>query len=280
MYRSSIAALLAVLFTLTAHSASDGDIEPAEPAIVSLVPAVTEILFALGVQNQLRAVTTFCDYPEEARALPKVGDFSNPSIERIVGMKPDLVFATIPEQRGTVEHLRRLGVRTEIINPESIDEILSAIVQIGEWTDASARAHKIVEEMSAERASLQGRIAERGRRLRVYVELDVNPLFTVGRGSFVNRLVELAGGQNIVDSEMPYIAINAEIVVARDPEVIVLTYPGAATDVSSRAGWGTVSAVVEGRIIDDVDPNLLTRPGPRCIKGAVELFERFYPDVE
>ncbi len=280
MYLFRVSVLPLFILGLAAPFAGGEDVEHSDLAIVSLVPSVTEILFALGVEDQLKAVTTFCDYPEEAGEMPKVGDFSNPSVERIVGMEPNLVFATVPEQQRTVESLRTLGVRTEIVNPESIDEILLAIEQIGEWTGTSARASKIVEAMSRERDALEERVREQERRLRVYVELDVNPLFTVGRGSFVNRLVELAGGQNIVESEMPYLAVNAEIIVAGDPEVIILTYPGTAEEVGSRAGWENISAVIEGRIVDDVDPNLITRPGPRCVKGAAELFKRFYPDAE
>jgi iron complex transport system substrate-binding protein len=247
--------------------------------LVSLVPSVTEILFALGVGDQLRGVTTFCDYPEEALAIPKVGDFSNPSIERIVGIEPDLVFATIPEQQRTVENLINLGVRTEVVSPESIGDILLAIEQIGDWIGASSRAAEIVEEMSAQLGALEKRVRTR-KKPKVYVELDVNPLFTAGRGSFVNELLERAGGENIVESRMGYIAINAELIIARDPEVIVLTHPGSGEDMASRAGWDVVSAVRNGRIVDDIDPNLIMRPGPRCVQGAVELFNRFYPDVE
>ncbi len=254
--------------------------KPSSARIVSLVPAVTEILFVLGVEERLVGVTTFCDYPEEAKLKTKVGDFSNPSIERILALDPGLVFAAAPEQLRVADRLKKLGIRTEMINPESIDEIMESIRRIGEITDSRSRAEETIDELLREKAILESLVAKIERRLSVYVELDVNPLFTVGRGSFVSQLVELAGGENIVKDNIPYLPISSETIIASDPDVIVLAYPGAKEGVSSRIGWKDVSAVKAGRIYDDVDNDLITRPGPRCIKGAFEFFRKFYPEIQ
>lgn len=248
--------------------------------IVSLVPSVTEILFALGAEEKLVGVTTFCDYPEEARLKLKVGDFSNPSIERILALEPDLVFATAPEQLRIVESLRNLGIRTEIVDPESIDEILESIRRIGELAQKENRAREIIDEIAEEKRMLENLVENVEKKPKVYIELDVNPLFTAGRSSFVNQLIELAGGENVVESDMPYLPINSEVVVANDPEVIVLVYSGRKEEVSSRIGWEGVSAVRNGRIYDDLDENLVARPGPRCTKGAFELFKRFHSEIQ
>ena len=251
-----------------------------EQRVVSLVPSVTETLFALGVEERLVGVTTFCDYPHEARLKPKVGDFSNPSVERIMALKPDLVFATAPEQLRVAEELQDLGIHTEIVHPESIDEILEEIEKIGGIVNAQENAVRLANALRREKSLLEERVKQVGSRPRVYVEVDVNPLFTVGRSSFVNELVRLAGGENIIESDMPYLTVNPEIVIAKDPEVIILAYPGTEDEVSSRVGWQGVAAVKTGRIYDDVDPDLIARPGPRCIQGALELFRRFHPETE
>lgn len=253
--------------------------EPSHQRIVSLVPSATEILYALGVEERLVGVTTFCDYPEEAKSKPKVGDFSNPSIERILALNPDIVFATTPEQLRILKKLQNLGIRTEIISPESIDEIVESIKRIGEITHRENRAIELVEQLVKEKEILEEKVKKLGKRPRVYIELDRNPLFTAGRGSFVNQLIELAGGENIVENDRAYLPINSEVVIAKDPEIIILAYPGTKEEVSSRIGWQSVSAVRNGRIYDEVDPNLITRPGPRCIKGAFELFKRFHPEI-
>lgn len=247
--------------------------------IVSLVPSVTEILFALRAEHQLVGLTTYCDYPEEAKLKTKVGDFSNPSIERILALDPDIVFATAPEQLRTVKTLQKLGITTEIINPESIDKIVESIKKIGEITHTENRAIEIVDRIVKQKKLLEERVKRMDRKPKIYVELDVNPLFTAGKDSFVNQLIELAGGENIIESGMSYLPINSEAIIAKDPEVIILAYPGTKEEVSSRIGWQSVSAVKNARIYDDLDPNLIIRPGPRCIEGASELFKRFYPEI-
>jgi len=248
--------------------------------VVSLVPSVTEILFALGAEERLVGVTAFCDYPEEARLKPKVGDFSNPSLERILRLEPDIVFATAPEQLRIVGKLRNLGITTEVVNPESVGAVIETVRRIGGLVHRNDKAEEIIDEIVEERRRLGDLVKKVRRRPRVYVELDVNPLFTVGRGSFVNELVELAGGENIVESGMPYLTVNPEIIVANDPEVIVLVYSGRKEEVSSRIGWNDISAIRNGRVYDDVDEDLIARPGPRCIKGALELFKRFHPVIQ
>lgn len=280
MYRlvARLSVLLVGLVILPA--CTDRAPETSQQRVVSLVPSVTEILFALGAEENLVGVTTFCDYPEEARLKQKVGDFSNPSVERILGLDPGLVFATAPEQLRIAEELEDLGVRTEMVHPESIDEVLQSIKKIGETVRAGERAEELVSKLRRERSVIQDRTRKVDRRPRVYVEVDVNPLFTAGRGSFMNELIELAGGENIVESNLPYLTVNPEIVIAGDPEIIVLAYPGTKDEVTSRAGWQGVSAVKTKSVHDDLDPNLITRPGPRCIEGALELFKKFHPEDE
>jgi len=243
--------------------------------VVSLVPSVTEIIYALGQERQLAGNTTFCNYPAQARDVYKVGDFSNPSVERILALKPRLVFATLPEQQTTVERLKQMGIRVFVSRPVNLDSMLQEILRIGQELGVAARAETLVSGMK-ERL---GRIPVPSLKPRVYLEISEQPLMSVGAGSFIAEAVVRAGGENIFGAvRKEYPEVSQEQVIARNPEIIIILHPQSkAKDVALRLGWQNVAAVKAGRIYDDVDPDLLLRSGPRIIDGIEALAKRFQP---
>lgn len=231
--------------------------------VVSLSPAMTETIFALGAQEYLVGVTTYCSYPAEAKAIEKVGDFSNPSLERILGLKPDLVIVNTPEQRRIQQQLEQLGIDVYESSPQTMEEIYAEIAEIGVRLNARAEAESIIAYM---KDRLQ---PDTGSMKRVYVELSPRPLITIGSGTFLNELLKRAGGDNIFsDSKKDYPVVSAEAVILRDPEIIIVLHP---EPFGERIGWKNVTAVKNQEVFADIDQDLLMRPGPRLVMGYQAL---------
>lgn len=228
--------------------------------IVSLSPAMTEILFALHAQNLLVGVTTFCDYPEQAKDIYIVGDFSNPSLERIVGLKPDLVIVNLPEQLRTKNQLERLQIKTFISSPESLADMYREIAEIGKIVNKESVAESLINAMKT-----QIKPSEGGAQKRVYIELSPRPIVTIGRYTFLNEMLELAGGVNIFsDLKKDYPVVSQEEIIKRNPEIIILLHP---YDIADRVGWMDIEAIESKRIYRDLNRDVLMRPGPRLVEG-------------
>ncbi|HOW27690.1 MAG TPA: cobalamin-binding protein [Elusimicrobiota bacterium] len=257
--------------------------EPRSLRVVSLAPSTTEILFALGLDREIVGVSRLCQYPPRAVSKPKIGDFSNPSLERILSLKPDYVFCTGIEQARVAEKLKQLGCPVVVSSPENFGELFDSITGIGRRVGREREAAELIAGMKAkiDRVSDRSRSRGEGVRPRVFVEIWHSPLMTAGNGSFIDELITLAGGQNVAgDIGKAYGNISPEQVIRRDPEVIVLTYmegKGSVDPVKKRWGWSAVSAVRNGRVYGDIDPALLLIPGPRLADGLIELQKRIAP---
>lgn len=251
--------------------------------IISLAPSITEILFELGLSKNIVGVTSYCNYPKEALNIERVGTFSEPNIEKILSSRPDLILTTGLEQQPTVEKLKKLKLNVEVIYPSNIEELFDSIRKIGKITETETRAERLITEMKARIGKVKAKVAQipREKRKKVFVELWYDPITTAGPGSYVDELIELAGGINIAyDTLRPYSRFNPELVIARNPDCIILGYmaqkdrgPG---EVLRRFGWGSISAIKNGKVFCDIDPDLLVRPGPRLVDGLEEIYKRLY----
>jgi len=233
--------------------------------IVSLSPAMTEIVFALGGQNMLVGVTTYCDYPEAAKKITKVGDFSNPSLERIVGLNPDLVIVNLPEQMRIKQALEKLKINIFVSMPKSLDDIYREIADIGRLINRDKNADSIVGLLQ------RTIIPVNNTRKRVYIEISPRPLVTIGSSTFLNQLIEMAGGENIFSElDKDYPVVSQEEIIARDPEVIIVLHR---ESIAGRLGWKKITAVKNNKVYLDLNPDYLMRPGPRIVLGYDELKE-------
>jgi iron complex transport system substrate-binding protein len=253
---------------------------PVEPRrIVCTSPEITEVLFALGAGSRVVGVVRGCDWPPEAQTLPVVGDFSNVSLERVAAFKPDLIITTGHEQERIVEQLERLGVPTIAFLASDIASVTRNVEALGTIVGEEEAAADIVGAFDEKIAAVTYEVEKvpADRRPRVYLEISPEPLMTVGEGSFVHDAITLAGGVNVgADLPRPYSRIDAEAVIAQDPEVIILCHGAAkAADVAARTGWGGITAVEDGRVCE-VDPDLLLRAGPRLADGIALLHGLFY----
>ncbi len=245
----------------------------AKPTAVSLVPSVTETIFAMGAENHLLAVSSYCDYPPEARNLTKVGSLLSPSYEKIVSLNPDVVFVSLPMQKEVKQKIEQLGIRTVNVSPESINEILQSIILIGNTLNESARAQRLYDSLKTELDNVLRSLPRRGKHPSVYIELSRNPIYTVGGKSFINDYVNAVGWKNIfADVNTGYFPAEAEQIIAHNPQIILLLYADADPDeVKKRVGWQSINAIEHGRVFAVNDADIFLRPGPRFIEAIKRL---------
>ena len=255
--------------------------------LVSLAPNVTEILFALGMEDSLIGVTDCCDYPPEAKEIECIGGFGKPNIEKLLAIAPDMVIAVDFERKDMPDALRNAGIQVLEVKIRNIEEIFEAFRKIGEVAGNVERADQIVAGMRAELDAVAARYERlpQEKRVRVFAELWYDPVTTVGGGSFVHDVITRAGGVNVA-GELPqaHPTVSPEMVVKWNPDVILICYMGTekqgGSNLASRIGWKNIKAVREGRIITDVPLDHILRPGPRVIQGIKDLAEKLYPNDE
>jgi ABC-type Fe3+-hydroxamate transport system substrate-binding protein len=245
--------------------------------IVSLIPAATEIVFALGGGERLVGRTRWGVHPPEASAVADVGDGIRPSIEAIVARDPDLVIAFDGlDNEGLANRLDDLGIRTLRLRHNTLADLERNIRLIGDAIGCPLSARVVNERISGQLATASPD-APRGEAIRVYYDVWADPPMTIGRGSFLDSLITLAGGRNVFgDLGAPSPEVGLEAIVHRDPEIVlhpVSTSP-ASLPISpvERPGWRAVKAVADGRV-RKVDADLLGRLGPRIGESVRHLAE-------
>ena len=235
--------------------------------IVSLAPSMTEILFAVGAGDQLVGVSDLCNYPASVEGLSRVAGI-NLRTEQILALRPELVLAHAGLHGSQLEELRRLGLRVAAYSPENWRSVLRVIQITGEMTGHKKKATYIINNMEIRRKSLAKSTGS--KRPRVFVEIGNTPLMTAGPKTFLHELIQFAGGENIAGSANgSWVVFPAELVLARDPQIILLTWNNV-DEVMNRPGWKNISAVKNGRLFQ-IEPDIYTRPGPRLIQALENL---------
>ena len=249
----------------------------AEPMrIVSLAPASTEMVFELGLGSRVVGVTTYDDYPAEVAKIDKMGDFAGPNVEAIAAAKPDLVLATSGIQAEVVKRLEGLGATVLVFDPQSLDGVYTDIERLGSATGRDKRAAEIVDGMKEDVAGVREAVAATDTPT-VFIEIGQNPLFTAGTGTFMDELITLAGGKNVV-AEPGYVAYSTEQLVKANPQVYLATKGSMSNpaELSKRPGYSQLAAVKAGRVAI-LDDNLVSRPGPRIVLGLKQIAEALHP---
>ena len=250
--------------------------------IVSLVPSVTEIVYALGAERLLVGVTDFCDFPPEARTQPKVGGMVAPSLEAIVALKPDLVIATTEGTReDTVTQLSRLKVPVYLVAAHQAADVTSLITRLGELTGSASSAGPLVTRLEQRIEAVKKAVGPLARPRVLYV-LWPEPLIVPGRGALVTELIHIAGGQSLTaDDPDAWPRYSLEAAVARSPEVILLANHGAGTGAVEVEKWrrlASLPAVRSGRLLS-VNGDLMHRYGPRFVDGLEQLARAIHPEA-
>ncbi|WP_445475009.1 ABC transporter substrate-binding protein [Methanococcoides methylutens] len=263
--------------TITDSSGSIITIEKEPERIVSLMPSITEILFAVGAEDKMVGGTEDDHYPPEARNLTKVGRYTTINYETVAQLEPDLVLLDEANGEDTIKRLEELNVQTIIVNPKTIDEIMQSILLVGTVTNNKENAQYIVDDMqqivnSVKEGSIGVPDEERPRVL--YIVWD-EPMYAAGADTYPNDLIEMAGGKNIIEAS-GWPTIDLETVVNADPQIIICSGMGGLSyqimnNTKNNEAFETVDAIKNDRVYPIKDPNIIELSGPRIVQGLEEL---------
>lgn len=265
----------------------------AEPRrIVSTSPSITEMLYALGLGDRVIGVTTYCHYPPEAASKPKIGNYLQPNLETIVGLRPDLV---IDEASGVrrAERISSLKLNVIEVDDTTIAGIYDSIERIGRAASAPAAAAALVSRLRGELDQIRQRTAKLAPRRVVFVvgraPGRLEELVVAGKKSYLDEVMAIAGGTNVFrDTVAPYSKVTLEELLARNPEVIVdmgeMAQTAGVTEQDKRAVvalWNrfpTLAAVRQKRVFA-VASDIFVVPGPRVVEAAREFARMFHPEA-
>lgn len=264
--------------TVTDDASRTVTIKARPQRIVSLAPANTEILFALGAGDRVVGVTTYDDYPPEVAGIEKVGDFAGPNLEAVAAAEPDVVFVTTGVQADVIGKLEQLGATVVAIDPPTLEALYEDIEEIAAIVGEREAGSRLVERMRAEAEAVRAAVSGR-EPVTAFVEIGAEPLFTAGSGTLISELITLAGGTNVVAQE-GYVPFSVEELVKADPAVYLATKSSGtdAATIAKRPGYKGLSAVKNGRVVI-LDDNLVSRPGPRIVQGLKSIAEGLHPDA-
>jgi len=269
-----------LIFVFGLASSGNAASESIPRRIVSLAPSITETVFALGFGNRLVGVTSHCDYPAEAKRLPKIGDFMSPSLEVIAAKQPDLVIgvtgATDPARAREIE---RLGIKITLVSVSSVSEILSSFKHIAALLGDPDAGATLVEKITAQFGKVKRRIAPAPRRSTL-LAVGLRPLVAVGGKNFLDELITLAGGENIAgNASQPWLNLPDEYVVAKAPQVIIQAGMGSDASRPTRQ-WSDLKSIpaVKERRVYTYNSDKILRPGPRIGEGLEEIARLIHPE--
>ena len=249
--------------------------------IVSLAPSLTETVYALGLQDRLVGDTDYCDFPPDAQRKPKVGNLTNPSIETIASLHPDVVLVTKINRLETVHALETLGIPSYAMDPHTVDAILTSTQRLSEILGAPDSGLALNQNLEHRLADLHERLASLPPR-RVLFVVWPEPLMSIGKDTFIADAIEHAGGVSVVDSSQSWPQVNLEEVVKLQPEFLIFTPSHSQSSVTQDAlsqlpGWRLLDAVRGRRFITISDA--VNRPAPGVVSAVEELARHLHPEA-
>lgn len=245
--------------------------------VVSMAASTTEGLFAIGAGPLVVGRSRYCDYPPEAKALPSVGGYVDPSLETVLGLRPDLVVgARGPLGPGFVRALEERGIETWFPETESLTAIDEMLLGLGARTGRTDQAKALVTRLGARKGAIEAALAGT-KRPRALLLFEKKPISAAGPGSFPDEMLRLAGATNALSDGARYANLSLEKVIALDPDVILDTEMGN-TVTPFDSTWNAVRAVHDGKVVRIADESVL-RPGPRVLDGVAVLARAMHPGV-
>jgi iron complex transport system substrate-binding protein len=253
--------------------------------IISLAPSNTEMVYALGLQDKLIGVTTFCDYPPEVKGKPRVADFSKVDIEKIVSLQPDLILAGNIHKDDTIPALEKLNMAVLGIDPENLEAIFADLKLVGQFTDRTKAADDLVAALNKRVMAITGQTsslspADKPRVL--FVDWH-DPLWTAGKDTLVSDLITKAGGDNIAFDISGHNQIDLESVIQRNPQIILVLSSMGNQDTSfqfikSEARFQSTDAL-KNNLVYKVDTNIFGRSTPRAVDGLEQMARLIHPEI-
>jgi len=261
-------------------------IEKMPQRIISLAPSNTEILFALGLGDKVVGVTQYCDYPEAAKSKPRVAGYSTPALEKVVSLEPDLILADAIHEKTVLPALEKQGLTVIVMAAKSLNTVLQDITLVGQIMGKSKAAARLVDGLSdrIEAVTAKTRNLTPEERPKVLHVIWHDPIWTMGSETFIDDLIQKAGGVNIFADEFKKSrVVSMEAVVDRNPQVILVSGMGTNpkliyNSIKSDPRLDGVEAIVKERIYQ-LDGDLVERSGPRIVDGLEQVAKLIHPEI-
>jgi iron complex transport system substrate-binding protein len=251
--------------------------------IIPLAPSLTELLYFLGLEERVVGVTDFSYYPAAAMEKPRVGSYINLNVEKIIDLAPNLVIGTKDgNEPGTVALLEQAGIPVYIVNPRSVESVISTIAEIGGICGIPEKAGAMVRDMTRRFESVRAAIRNQRKPL-VFLQINLVPIMTVNKNTLHHDLIRLAGGVNMTSEEpITYPRISVEEVIRKQPEVIIISSMerGGQFEQAKKdwMQWTSIPAV-KGKRVSLIDSDLIDRSSPRIIDGLEAMARIIHPEV-
>ena len=253
--------------------------------IVSLSPSNTEIVYALGLQDKLVGVTSYDDYPPDAKNKPVVSDYSTTDLEKIVNVKPDLVLADSIQKNDTIPALEKLGITVFTMTPNDMDGIFNDLKVLGQITGKTKEAETLVSNLKSRIQAVTDKTAKLAdsQKPRVLYVTWYDPIWTAGSDTMIQYLIDQAGGTNIASDLNGYATMTLESVIQRNPQVIIVMNSMGTQDASldfikSNDQFKSTDAVKNGQVYE-VDADIFGRTSPRIVDGLETLAKLIHPEL-
>ena len=251
--------------------------------VVSLAPSITEIIFALGQEDRLVGVTKYSDYPLAAKSLPRIGTYIHLDLEKVVVLQPDLCIAIKDgNPRSVVEKLESLGIPVYAVDPRDLTSVMETTLEIGMLLSAEQQATGLVRDMRARVQRIKTRVKQADHTPKVFFQIGVSPVVSVGTHTFIHDLIVSAGGENLSQGPVPYPRPTTEQIISFRPDIFIITSMerGEAFEQvkASWRRWPHIPAVKNDRIFL-VESNIFDRPSPRLVDGFELLARLIHPEL-
>ena len=251
--------------------------------VVALAPSITEIVYDLGQEKRLVGATQFSTYPDGAKKIPRVGSYVRLDLEKIIALKPDLCLSSKDgNPKHIVERIEEMGIPVYVIDPQNLNQTMETILLLGKVLQAEQTAVELVHNMRERITRVQSLVATTQERPRVFFQIDAEPLVSAGNNTFIQELIELAGGLNTASGEKPYPLFIWEDILILQPEIVIISsMAGGMSPVQLKKAWQQwpqLKAVSSNRI-HVVEADIFDRPTARLVKGLETLAEIIHPEL-
>lgn len=258
------------------------DLPTVPKRVLALAPSLTEMIFSLQAEDKLIGATSYSNFPEAAKKLPRVGSYVQLDLEKIIALKPDLCIAIKDgNPLRTVDAIKALGIPVFAIDPRSIEQIMDAFLLIGDILGVSERAKELVADMEHRLALVKRRVDSSTTRPRVFFQIADIPIISAGKDSYIDKLITLAGGSNLAGNMTEYPRFSWENIMQLQPEIIVISsMAGGKSQELLKAPWQKWPEIpaVRNNQLYVVNADLFNRPTIRLINGLEILSEILHPE--
>lgn len=247
--------------------------------IVSLSPATTELIYALGAGNKVVGVTDYDDYPPAVKKVAKVGGFKGPNMEAIAAQKPDIIFASTLSGKDQMESLQKSGIPVVVLEAMNINQIYDSIKMIGQITRTEKKGNEIIQNMKDKIKEINDKVKNLPK-VKTFFIVDTNGNYTAGKGTFIDELINLAGGKNVAGDVNGWAQYSMEKLLQDNPDVIISSpHASNANSIKNLAGYKDTKAAKDGKIFVISSDDIINRASNRIVLGLEEMAKDLHPEA-